>query len=154
MTLWLQQGEHSAYLHSVVDLRGHFCVGSSFQKELRGGVSVQRAGQGHLQQQTHTPDRKHTHYRNRGRDASGGGAAAAGRSSPCGLRVGRVVPRPDLPWSQADVSGADAGPLQAAGAEVREELEARQMLRPETKKTINMQRKKGLNWEEKTKTHT
>lgn len=60
INIYTVYGVYAVYLHSVVDLRRHLCIGSALQAELRGGVSVQSTGQSNLQQQTHTPD-THTH---------------------------------------------------------------------------------------------
>lgn len=48
--------ERTVYLHSVVYLWSHFCVGSSLQAEFCCSVGKQGTRECHLEQQPHTPE--------------------------------------------------------------------------------------------------
>lgn len=51
--------------------------------------------------------------------------------SPCCLRVCRVVSRANLSWGQADLAGSDGGSLQNSRTQIRDQLQAAEVLRSE-----------------------
>lgn len=57
-------------------------------------------------------------------------------SSPCCLRICRVLPRADLTWGQADVAGSDGGSLQTSTTQIRDQLQAAEVLRPERERPV------------------
>lgn len=51
--------------------------------------------------------------------------------SPCCLRVCCVLSRVDLSWAQADLTGSDGGSLQTTRTQIRDQLQAAEVLRSE-----------------------